>query len=63
MRGKRHAKSGGIMEFEKRIKLLIKNTLEERRQSVVERNGKIGITDYTDIDYPVYYEIKLERVN
>lgn len=51
------------MEFEKRIKLLIKNTLEERRQSVVERNGKIGITDYTDIDYPVYYEIKLERVN
>lgn len=29
----------------------------------IKKDNKLVITDYTDIDYPVHYEIKLERLN
>lgn len=28
-----------------------------------ENKERIIVADYNDIDYPVYYEIKLERLN
>lgn len=36
-----------------------KNELEKRTE-----NGRVVLyyTDYTDIDYPIYYKIKLERL-
>lgn len=32
-------------------------------QLKIKKDNKLVITDYTDTDYPVYYEIKLERLN
>lgn len=32
-------------------------------QLKIEKDKRLVITDYTDLDYPVYYEIKLERIN
>lgn len=32
-------------------------------QLKIKKDNKLVITDYTDADYPVYYEIKLERIN
>lgn len=43
--------------FEKQIRMKIAKELN------TDNNEKIIVADYNDIDYPVYYEIKLERIN
>ena len=43
--------------FEKRIRKKI------ARAVGADDENRIIITDYMDIDFPVYYEIKLERLN
>lgn len=49
---------GGFMSyFEKQIKEKIAGAIG------IKNKDKIVIADYNDIDYPVYYEIKLERLN
>lgn len=42
-----------------------KNTLNKIAEKLRLKNkdGRVIVTDYNDIDYPVYYEIKLERLN
>ena len=41
------------------------NTLNKiaEKLSLKNKDGRVIVTDYNDIDYPVYYEIKLERLN
>ena len=58
MAGERAIKSGGYMTiFENKILNKIAEQLK------IEKDKRLVITDYTDLDYPVYYEIKLERIN
>lgn len=46
---------------EERIKKIIEQALLDKKEVVHMLGNKLVLTDYTDIDYPVYYEIKLER--
>lgn len=47
---------------EERIKTIIERALKNAGEQIKLTAGKLVLTDYTDIDYPVYYEIKLERI-
>ena len=51
-----------MSNFENKVKEIIKQTLEKYGIQTIKTDNGIGITDYTDIDYPVDYEIKLERL-
>lgn len=35
----------------------------KNRFNLKQTGDELVATDYTDIDYPVYYRIKLERIN
>ena len=43
--------------FENQIRMKIAKELKANNKD------RIIVADYDDIDYPVYYEIKLERIN
>lgn len=47
---------------EERIKKIIEQALKSAGETIRLKAGKLVLTDYTDIDYPSYYEIKLERL-
>ena len=48
--------------FKERVERIIINSLKEHGITVNQADGIIGITDWTDIDYPVDYEIRMERI-
>lgn len=47
--------------YEERIKTIIERALKNAGEQVDLSAGRLILTDYTDIDHPVYYQIKLER--
>ena len=48
--------------YEERIKTIIEQALKNAGEQIKLSGGKLVLTDYTDIDNRVYYEIKLERI-
>lgn len=48
--------------FKERIERIIIKGLKEYNINVNQADGIISVTDWTDIDYPIDYEIKLERI-
>lgn len=48
--------------YEERIKTIIEQALKNAGEQIKLSAGKLVLTDYNDIDHPVYYEIKLERI-
>lgn len=47
---------------EERIKTIIERALKDAGEQIKLSGSELVLTDYSDIDYPVYYEIKLERI-
>lgn len=51
------------MNEEQRIKKIIKSVIDKQGYlHTVESNGKMIIVSHDDIDYPVGYELRLERI-
>lgn len=47
---------------EERIKTIIERALKDAGEQIKLSGNELVLTDYSDIDYPVHYKIKLERI-